>query len=101
MKHFKSLVIGLSSLVCLSSCMYADGNSQTGDWRIAAVGTDIKKHDIGADGWTADDVNNSVATKEIATGAVKRARDALMFGLAGKGLDAASNLGGEALKTLK
>lgn len=94
-----SFVIGHSSLaLLLCSCMYADGNSQTGQWRIAAVGTDITEHDLSAQGWKAVKIDNSTATKEVATGAVKRARDALMFGLAGQGVDMAKDVGLKALK---
>jgi len=66
---------------------------ETGQWRIAALGTDITTHDLSAQGWKADKIDNSTATKEIATGAVKRARDALMFGLAGQGVSMAKDMG--------
>jgi len=86
-------LLACAATAFLSSCMYAEGNAQTGTWRIAAVGTDVKKHDIGASGWKADDVNNSTATDKVTNGVITKAK----WALAGKGLDTVKDLGGNVI----
>lgn len=92
--------LGLAAwgVLALSSCMYAEGNSQTGQWRIAALGTDINKHDINERGWKADVVNNSVATEKVTGGVITKAKLSLM----GQGVSTVGKLGNTALNsTLK
>lgn len=101
MRSLSSLV-AVTLLSCtLVSCVAAGGNDKTGRWTLVALGTDIKKSDISSKSWTADDVNNSRASKEIADSVLRLAKIKGGFELAKTGVNALQSVGNNAINNLK
>jgi len=60
------IAILVVALIFLSGCMTASGNKQSGDWRMAALGTDAAEFNVGPGGMDISGLNQSASLAKVA-----------------------------------